>query len=287
VTQGTGLVGAFAPGAGGRGTATLNSAQFVFYVIDASTLVLMNVDSSGLRIAGSAFAQSTTQFSAATLGSSALLVNGSVVSGNKPYALAARFDTDFVSQLRNGASDVNSGGTVASPALSATYSVASNGRAQLSGSTNSSNFIVWLASQKQGVVLETDAAVVASGQLFQQQAGFQSVTGGYAFATAGGNSGGTASQGAAGQLTIAGFGSLSGNEDLNANGTLQTAQPFTGNLTIATSGRATGSITLTNIPPLVNYTFYFVSPDKFLMLSADANTVLSGIAERQCSDCQF
>ena len=113
------------------------------------------------------------------------------------------------------------------------------------------------------------------------------MTGGYAFATAGANAAGTASQAAAGQLTIAGFGSLSGNEDLNNNGTLQSAQPLTGNLTIATNGRAAGSISLTNIPPLVNYDFYFVSPDKFILLSADANTVVSGTAERQCSDCQF
>jgi len=282
-TPGTAVAGSFAA-AGGRGTASLNGSQFVFYIIDASTLVLMDVDASGLRIAGTAFAQSSTPFSSASLGSSAFFVNGSAVSGNKPYALAARFDTDFVGQFRGGVSDVNSGGTVTSPPFTATYTVAANGRAQVTGS---SNFIIWLASQKQGVVLQSDSVVVASGQLFQQQAGFQSVTGGYAFATTGANSAGTVLQVVDGQITVAGFGSLSGKEDVNSNGTLQPAQPLTGNLTIATSGRATGSILLTNLPPAVNYDFYFVNPDRFIMLSADANTVLSGIAERQCSDCQF
>src|SRR5204862_1636578 len=47
VTQGT-VVGAFATGGGGRGTATLNSALYVFYMVDASTLVLLDIDSSGL-----------------------------------------------------------------------------------------------------------------------------------------------------------------------------------------------------------------------------------------------
>jgi hypothetical protein len=211
-------------------------------------------------------------------------VNGSAVSGDKPYAMAARFDTDFASQLRAGVADANSGGTVSNSPLTATYNVAQNGRAQITGSAN---FIVWLASPKQGVVLQTDPSVVATGQLFQQQSGFQSVTGGYAFVTAGANSAGTLPQASAGQLTIAGFGSLSGNEDRNNSGTLQPAQPLSGNLTISTNGRATGSILLPNFPPTVNYGFYFVSPDRFIILSEDANTVLSGVAERQCSDCQF
>lgn len=282
---GTAITGSFTVPSEGRGTATFNTAQFVFYVIDASTLALVNVDSSGLRIAGSALAQSSAQFSNASLGSSAFFVSGSAVSGNKPYALASRFDTNFAGQFSSGVSDSNNGGTLASNVAfnGATYTVGANGRTQIG--TGTSNFIVWLASQKQGFVLQTDPTVVASGALFQQQAGFQSVTGGYAFAIAGANSAGSAPQVAAGQLTIAGFGSISGREDVNVNGTVQSAQPFTGNLTIATTGRATGSIVLT--PPAVNYDFYFISPDRFIILSSDSNTVLSGLAERQCSDCQF
>jgi len=276
VTQGTGVVGSFAVGAGGRGTATLNTAQFVFYIVDASTLVLMDVDSSGMRIAGTAFGQSSN----ASLGlSDAFFVSGSAVSGNKPYALAARFDTN-AGQFSGGVSDVNNGGTVTNPPLTATYTVASNGRVQVTGS---SNFIIWLASQKQGVVLQTDSSVVASGQLFQQQAGFQSVTGGYAFATAGANSAGTTPQVVDGQVTIAGFGSLSGTEDVNT-GSVQASQALSGSLTISTNGRATGSIVSGGS---LNYGFYFVSPDRFILLTTDANTVLSGVAERQCSDCQF
>lgn len=281
-----GVAGAFAIGAGGRGTATLNNAPFVFYIIDGSTMVLMNVDVSGLRVAGTAFAQSGAPFSGASLGTSAFLVNGSVLSGNKPYALAARFDTDFVSQLRGGVSDLNSGGVPMNPALSGTYSVASNGRAQIMGSTGSSNFIVWLASQKLGVVLESDPGIVASGQLFQQQAGFQSVTGGYAFAAGGANSAGTAPQAVDGQLTVSGFGTLLGTEDVNT-GSAQTSQALAGNVTISTNGRGTGSIKVGNPPTTANYGFYFISPDRFILLSGDPNTVLSGVAERQCSDCQF
>lgn len=282
VTQGTGIVGTSAVGAGGRGTATLNTSQFAFYIIDASTLALIDVDSTGLRAAGSALAQ-TGQFSPASLGSSAFFVNGSAVPGNKPYALAGRFDTNFAGQVSGGVSDVNNGGTVSNPALTGTYNAASNGRVQVTGS---SNFIVWLASQKQGFVLQTDSTVVASGQLFQQQANFQSVTGGYALAAGGANSAGTAPQAVDGQLTVSGFGSLLGTEDVNT-GSAQISQALAGNITISSNGRATGSIKVGNPPTTANYGFYFISPDRFILLSGDANTVLSGLAERQCSDCQF
>jgi hypothetical protein len=281
-TQGTGIVGSFAVGTGGRGTASLNTSQFAFYIIDASTLALIDVDSTGLRAAGSALAQ-TGQFSPASLGSSAFFVNGSAVPGNKPYALAGRFDTNFAGQVSGGVSDVNNGGTVSNPALTGTYNAASNGRVQVTGS---SNFIVWLASQKQGFVLQTDSTVVASGQLFQQQANFQSVTGGYAFAAGGANSAGTAPQAVDGQLTVSGFGSLLGTEDVNTGGA-QISQALAGNITISANGRATGSIRVGNPPTTANYGFYFISPDRFILLSGDANTVLSGLAERQCSDCQF
>lgn len=283
VTPVTAVTGPFAIGAGGRGTATLNSGQFVFYVVDASTLVLLGVDSSGLRIAGSALAQSSTQFSNASLGSSAFFVSGSAIPGNKPYALASRFDTNFGGQFSSGVSDSNNGGSLSSNVAfnGASYSVAATGRTQIG--TGSSNFIVWLASQKQGFVLQIDPTFVASGQLFQQQAGFQSVTGGYALVTAGANSAGTALQAVDGQITITPT-SSSGTQDVNSNGSLQTSQSFTANLRISTNGRTTASIPA---GASTNYIFYFVNPDRFIILSSDVNTVLSGLAERQCSDCQF
>ena len=283
--SGTGIVGSFTVPAGGRGTATLNSAQFVYYIIDGSTLVMMNLDVSGLRIAGTAFAQSTGQFSNASLGSSAFFANGSAVSGNKPYALASRFDTNAATgQFSGGVVDANNGGAMTTNTAfssGASYSVAASGRGQIG--TGSSNFIVWLASQKQGVILQIDPSFVATGQLFRQQTGFQLVTGGYAFATAGVNSAGSVLQAIDGQLTIAGLGtSLSGMEDVNS-GTAQISRTLTGNLTAGTNGRAS----FTSTSASANYAFYFVSPDKFIMLSADPNTVFSGTAERQCSDCQF
>lgn len=60
---------------------------------------------------------------------------------------------------------------------------------------------------------------------------------------------------------------------------------------LAQNGRGTGSLkgtvngaTVTS----VNYDFYyFVTTDRFILITGDNSVVLSGVAERQCSDCQF
>ena len=281
VTQGTGIVGSFTLGSGGRGTATLNTSSFAFYVVDASNLALISIDSTGMRTAGSAVAQSTVPFSNGSLSSSVFLVSGDTVSGTKPYALVARFDTNAAGQFSAGISDVNNAGTLTNSAFApaASYNIAANGRGQISIGT--ANLIVWLASQKQGVIMQTDSTVVATGPLFQQQTGFQSVSGGYAFVIAGADTSGSTVLAADGQIGTSGFGVLSGTKDVNSGGTLQPAQSLNGNLAIGVNGRATGAISQ------VNYDFYFISADRFVMLSAGGSSVLSGVAERQCFDCQF
>lgn len=278
-----GIVGAFAVGVGGRGTLTINSSHFAFYIIDALTLALIDTDASGARTAGTAYAQSTTAFTNASLTSSAYFVSGTAVSGSKAYAQAGRFDTNAAGTFSGGVFDVNSAGTVTPSAPfggGASYSVSATGRVQLS--TGSSNFIVWLASPKLGVIMNADATAVATGLLFQQQTGFQSVTGGYAFTVSGADApAGSTAQAIDGQLSSSGLGVFSGMTDSNLGGTLQANTALNANLPPLTNGRAAGTISG------VSYDFYFVNPDRFILLSAGSGSVLSGVAERQCSDCQF
>ena len=287
LSQQFGIVGSYAVGAAGRGTATITNpagtSQYAFYIIDASTLALVDIDASGFRAAGTAFAQTGAPFSNASLGSSAYFVSGNAIPGNKPLAQAGRFDTNAGGSFSSGVSDVNNGGAVSGGtpfATGAAYSVAANGRATMS--TGTSNFILWLASSKQAVMLQSDSSAVGSGQLFQQQVNFQSVTGGYAFVLAGANSTGTTAQAIDGQLTTSGFGVLSGTDDVNTGGTsLASAQTLSGSLPPLTNGRSAGTLLG------VNFDFYFITPDRFILLSADSGTVVSGVAERQCSDCTF
>jgi hypothetical protein len=300
LTQQFGIVGSYAVGASGRGTATITNpagtANYALYIIDAATFALVNIDpaTAPFRTAGTAFAQTGAPFTNVSLGSSAYFVSGKVVPGGKPVAQAGRFDTSPAGTFSNAVFDLNNAGTLSGNtpfAGGASYSVVANGRTTIS--TGTSTFIAWLASSKLAVIMQAESAAspVATGFLFQQQTGFQAVTGGYGFVVAGANSAGTPAEAIAGQMTTQGFGVLSGTLDLNIAGTPPQANAvLSGNLTIAGNGRANGSVkgSLNNTAiTSANYAFYFVSPDRFILMTADGNVVLSGTAERQCSDCQF
>jgi hypothetical protein len=298
VATGTVFAGSFSAPSGGRGTATVNTSNFAYYIIDSSTLALIDIDSTGARMAGTAYAQSSSAFTAASLGSSTYFVSGNAVSGNKPYAQAGRFDTDGTSKLNGGVFDSNNAGTVmTNTAFSGTPSYTLSGTAPTNGrgtiSTGASNFIFWLASPSLGVVMESDSTVVARGLLFQQQPKIGSITGSYEFVVGGTSADGTTPQAIDGALTIAGFGELSGSEDLNSGGSTLTGAAISGNpsLVIALdTGRATATVNGTlagSVFPSVPYTFYLISADRFVMLSTSTTSVLSGTGERQCSDCQF
>jgi len=235
-------------------------------------------------VAGTAYAQSGS-FTNATLGSSVFVVSGNRASDKKPYVEAGRFDTDAAGKLTAGTFDLNSAGTVTSPLLSAgaTYTITSNGRGTIPSATANSGFIFWLASSKQGVIMEADGGTsqIASGLLFQQQTGFQQITGGFAFVTSGFDFAGATALAGDGQFSTTGFGVLSGTQDLNAGGLLS-SPTFSGTLTIGGNGRGTAAIASRN------FIFYFVNPNRFLLMSMDQNTdIRSGAGERQCSDCQF
>jgi hypothetical protein len=67
----------------------------------------------------------------------------------------------------------------------------------------------------------------------------------------------------------------------------QSQVALSGNLALSSNGRGSGSIkTATTPPTMLDYDFYFASPDQFFVISADPTTVLSGTAHRQCSDCE-
>lgn len=293
------IAGSFTAPSAGRGTAVINTSTFAYYIIDASTLALIDVDTTGARLAGTALAQSVSPFTSASLGSSSYFVTGNAVAGSKPYAQAGRFDTDGVSKLTGGVFDTNNAGNVTQNAAfsnTANYTLSTsaptNGRGTIS--TGASNFIFWLASPTQGFVLESDSGIVAEGTLFQQQVGIGAISGGYEFAVGGTSADGTTPEAIGGLLTIGGFGVLSGTEDLNlGNGNFQSGASISGNpsLVIAlATGRATATVngTLnTSVVSSMPYSFYLINSNRFIMFSTSPSSVLSGVGERQCSDCQF
>src|SRR5579884_2875903 len=292
-------------GTGGRGGLQINGNGFVLYVVDASRLVLLNTGASSTHLAGIAYAQSGT-FSPASLGTSAYLVSG-VTTGSSPkaYAQAGRFDTNSAGTMINGVLDaITAGGTPANSQFgpSVSYTVDARGRGTFStgASAGNTSFIFWLASPNQGVIMSADSGgPAAAGLLLQQQTGIPSVTGGFALAAGGTDSTGTTVQARDAQLTIAGFGQSSGTQDVNAGGSNQTTFPISGaGVTISNTSTERGTASIpgatvgTVSTPGLTGTVYFVSADRFLMLtpgqgSPASSPVLSGIAERQCSDCTF
>jgi hypothetical protein len=303
VTQNAAISGSFSPPTNGRGTVLITASaitsNFAYYIIDASTLVLIDVDSAGARLAGTAYAQSTSAFTTASLGSSTYYVSGNAVSGNKPYAQAGRFDTDGTGKLNSGVFDSNNAGMIltntsfsGTPSYTLSATAPTNGRGTIL--TGASNFIFWLASPKQGVVMETDSTVVAEGLLFQQQVGIGKISGSYEFVVGGTSADGTTPQAIDGILTITDFGVSSLTEDINSAGSTLTGATLSGNppslLFPLASGRATATINgMSNgsVVSSVPYSFYLISADRFIMLSTSTSSVLSGTGERQCSDCQF
>lgn len=301
------LGGSYSIGASGRVAASisgLGTGTFVFYIIDASTFTLLDVGNSGApRTAGTAYAQSIGAITNSSLMSSVYFTTGKTVSGPctttpcKPYGQAGRFDTNASAGQLSGIFDVNSGGTLSSATTfnGTSYMVltASAGRGRMSNGT--SNFIFYLASSKLGVILQTDSAIVASG-LILQQAAAPSITGGFEFVVAGASADGTTPQAIEAQATTSGFGILSGTADANTGGNLSPVSPspsLAGSISIGANGRGTsnGNIKATGVNNQIvfsdSYILYFVTPDRFILLTNDPNSVLSGIAERQCSDCSF
>ncbi|HEU5234115.1 MAG TPA: hypothetical protein VFU50_14725, partial [Terriglobales bacterium] len=292
-------------GIGGRGGLQINGTGYVLYVVDASTLVLLNTGAGSTHLAGVAYAQSGT-FSNASLGTSAYIVSG-VTSGSSPeaYAQAGRFDTNSAGTLINGVLDVTTaGGTPANSQFgsSASYTVDATGRGIFStgASAGNTSFIFWLTSSKQGVIMSADSGgPAATGLLLQQQTGIPSVTGGFALAVGGTDATGATVQARAAQLTIAGFGQSSGTQDVNGGGSSLTAFPISGaGVTISNTSTEHGTASIPGATvgtisiPGLTFNVYFVSADRFLLLSPGQGSpasppVLSGIAERQCSDCAF
>ena len=290
-------------GAGGRGGLQLNGTGFVLYVIDASTLIVANTGAGASHLAGFAYAQSGT-FSSSSLGTNAYAVSGAT-SGSAPkaYAQLGSFATNSAGSIASGTFDTNTAGGSAVNApfgSSLTYSIASSGRGTFSNGT--SNYIFWLASPQstasgtqpgRAVLMSADnGGPVATGLLLQQQTGISSVTGGFALEASGTDTTGATAQAMDAQLTIANFGLASGTQDVN---------PPSGTPPAATHSFQNGSITISNaliergtlsIPgtvsaPGANFSIYFVTADRFFVVSSGQGPILSGVAERQCSDCTF
>jgi hypothetical protein len=282
----------------GRGTATIGSSVFNFYLVSANRAKFIEADTAAVTL-GDAFKQQVNPSSPCSWGNSAL--NNAIVfetSGIGPSGGLA----DLVSftgassaglatsTITDGAIDENSGGTVPPPAssLSGNFSIDACGRGTLNISTHS--YVLYLISPGNALIQETTAGVVAEGVLVQPQvASFAktSLSGSYAFNLTGTNAPGTAGSEVdfAGQFTADGSGAVtSGSVDTNNFGATQTGVAETGTYLATPVASATappGTLRATISLATGNFVTYQISPTQFFALGANATGVTSGSLYKQ------
>jgi hypothetical protein len=265
----------------GRGTLAIASAahptrNFVFYVIDANHLRLIEVDSAPI-LAGDAFRQTSTAIS----GSFAFTVSGS--SGGTPFAAGGIFDTDGAGNVLNSSvEDVNSGGTITTNVtISGAFTAVTNGRSTLSLNSGAANYAVY-PSVSGLQFLRIDANPVASGTAFQQSGSFSNstISGRYGANITGVIAPATEFD-AIYQFTANGNGALTGAQDVNLGGALSANLALNGTAALASNGRASNVGKLNTAAGNLQVIYYAVNSSQILFIEVDNNAVAVGSFSQQ------
>jgi hypothetical protein len=263
------FTGTYTLASNGRGTITIGADSYVFYVVNASQLLALEIDpfSPGLHplVSGTMLQQTAS----------------SSFAGNSVFELAALEGSTTESQIGqfmgsggtfSVTSDQNTASTLTSPSGTGTYSIGSNGRVMLAtttssgfqNSTTTSQPVLYLVTTNQAFIIGTDTAV---------SFGFMTPQFGSPFTTA--SLSGTYAGGSlapvdpdvsnAVTVAVAGLNTLTITQDVsNANGlSLNQATGATA-LTNATTGRFTATLGSTS------EILYMVSPTQYFALSTDA-----------------
>jgi hypothetical protein len=277
------LSGSYALGAAsGRGTMTLSTSlgtlNFVFYIVDATHLKLMETDTVPV-LAGDAFLQQGAVSNASLSGPVAFTLGGA--RGSFPYAAGGIVAADGAGNITSGVEDINNGGAVTRDlALTGSYSIASNGRGTLAlnSSLGTANFAVYPSSG--GLqMLEVDVTVVSSGAAFNQQAGAfsgTSVAGAVGWNLTGVSSGGEVDQLSA--FTLDGS-RISGSLDVNNAGLLSSGLAVSGTYVLAANGQ--GTMTLQSSVGTQNFVIFAVSNGRLLFIEIDPSLISEGVIEHQ------
>jgi len=270
----------------GRGTATIGSLNFSFYVVSASRAKFIEVDPSPASVlVGDAFKQQTTLTCA--WGTNAL--NGSIVFLTSGSSLGAgiadvgSFTATGTGSITSGSIDENNGGAVPQVSsqlgtLTGSYTVDPCGRATMTIGGHSYVFYPISASNF-AVMLETTSGVSAHGFLNQPQGGpfvDSTLTGSYALNLGGVNAAGAAGrrEDIVGQLTTDGNGNVtSGSLDINSFGATQTGVPTMGTYLPTPAGTLRATM---NLSPTRSLVLYQISPTQFYLLDTDTTSVAGG-----------
>ena len=267
----------------GRGTialtTTLGTLNFVFYIVDANHLKLLETDVVPV-LAGEAFRQQGTPSNASLSGPQAFTVSGA--QGNFPYAAGGIFTADGAGNITTGVEDFNSGGSVTRDlSLSGSYSIDASGRGTLtlSTGTGASNFVVYTSTGGL-LMLETDITVVNNGTAFSQQTGTFSTSS--LQGTFGWNLTGVTTAGEVDeilQFTMDGGGHFTGSLDVNNTGFLSSGLLATGTYSVSANGH--GTMVLQSSVGTQSFVIYTVSNSRALFIGIDSSLISVGEFDHQ------
>ncbi|WP_158824193.1 cadherin repeat domain-containing protein [Granulicella sp. S156] len=251
--------GTYSVASNGRGTLSFsvpngsggtNPVDMAFYVVSATKLFMLSLDTaSGTNandlLSGKVLQQTVANgsFTNATLhGISVLHLDGlDSSSGGSPTTyfpdiLLALTSFDGAGNI-SITDDENDGGTVTSNPISATYSVAANGRVTVTGGGGNHPPFFYLVGSNQGFAMNFSGEVQTGYFEPQTATGFSlaSLDGTYALGVLAPLSNGSDSTA---ELSSTGTGSISGTQDQNSQGTLSPDNSLSATYTVGSNGRA-------------------------------------------------
>jgi hypothetical protein len=207
-----------------------------------------------------------------------------------PFREAGVFTADGNGHITSGIDDSAGGGSpLLLSAFTGTYSVSSDGTAQITinfSSSGSATFALTLVSSSKVYMIENDnSGIVLSGVAQKQDtSAFSSIPSGtFAFRMHDitvGIGGATTSTGKIGAFTVSN-GTITGNADSNQNLVIGTST-FTGSMNFpdANSGRGTGTLNDSVSGPST-FVYYVIDASHILFFSQDSGIVGLGQAEKQ------
>jgi hypothetical protein len=256
----------------GRGTATITftgkgNLKFVFYVVSASELLVMEDDSAGNSLLSGQVLQQSSPLTDASLNGVGVIEIETLGAGTVS-ATAGLVTTNGTGSSIAFSEDQNQGGAISSLSQSGTYSTSSNGRVTLSLIGQSSTPVFYLIGQNQAFVVGSNALAVDFG-VIEPQSGSSFTNSSLSGAYLGGSLQPVDSSVGeeVDELQANGTGTFTGTSNKNGSGGTST-NTITETYTVSSNGRVVVSQSGSQVGII-----YMISDSQFVFLPANtANT---------------
>jgi hypothetical protein len=280
------LSGTYSVAPTGRGLASITSGlgtqNFVIYVVNATTLKIVESDSLPVT-SGDILKMAAGPFSNASLnGNYVFTLGGQDNATLSPLAIGGLFTSDAAGHLTSMILDTNDGGAVTQGlSLTGTYTVNSVGRGL--ATFGSIQLAFYPAAKGTLELAEIDVNGVSSGLARSQASGpfsNNSLSGSFVANFAGTNLISTGGEeDITGIINPDGAGHLSGTLDVNNSGVISQGLGLSGaSYTIANTGRGTLQFNLSSSSFAMQ--MYQVDSNTALLLEVDGNRVMTGIMQK-------